>query len=59
MYQSGDTAGKGVGPSLYGATLCQFPCSMAEDKKYPNLILQSLNKTLCEYQSSHMFLTFF
>ena len=55
----GDTAGKGVGPSLYGATCVSLLRSMAEDKKYPNLILQSLNKTLCEYQSSHMFLTFF
>tara|TARA_Y100000589_G_scaffold194682_1_gene184128 strand:- start:6145 stop:8958 length:2814 start_codon:yes stop_codon:yes gene_type:complete len=55
----GDAAGKGVGPSLYAATCLSLLRPMAEETKHPNLILKSLNRTLCEYQASHMFLTLF
>tara|TARA_B100000674_G_C37950878_1_gene967249 strand:- start:445 stop:2844 length:2400 start_codon:yes stop_codon:yes gene_type:complete len=55
----GDAAGKGVGPSLYAATCVSLLRPMAEEAKHPNLIMKSLNRTLCEYQASHMFLTMF
>lgn len=55
----GDAAGKGVGPSLYAATCISLIRPMSEDLKTPEKILGALNNSLCEYQSSEMFLTFF